>query len=164
LEVVGNIKVINRILIKARERRIIQARVSNGKILEGREGYIEPCIACNDIIDGLQVANSLSRVRNGTIIIEILNLNREDTWIERTTKLGTFTQLGEINCIAEVPANNARQTLNTDVGDLFDLTNSDLNKDQIVLVKQMLRRHHNAIAKNRDDLGLTSSAEHVINV
>jgi hypothetical protein len=80
------------------------------------------------------------------------------------TKLGTFTQLSETNCIAEMPANNARQTLNTDVGELFDFTGSDLNKDQIVLVKQMLRRHHNAIAKNRDDLGLTNSAEHVINV
>jgi hypothetical protein len=58
LKVIGNIKVVNIILSRARERRIIQARVSNANILEGREGYVEPCIACNDIIGGLHLANS----------------------------------------------------------------------------------------------------------
>ncbi|XP_018014569.1 uncharacterized protein LOC108671526 [Hyalella azteca] len=182
LDVQTTVRTVDNVTILPHELKLIKVRLSDMCIPDGSEGYLEPFSVHSTCGEEIKVAYSLNAVKNGHIMVELLNVNPSEVQLRRKTKIGIFcvssnlvsvlgsdgvgesviTSAGE----SGVSVENSIRVGTSDIcaGDLFDFSKSDLSNVQIATVKCMLEKRRAAISLHKHDLGRTATARHVIDV
>ena len=88
---VSTVKIASFVQILPQTRRIVKADLSDSHKLEGRTGYFEPTMTALANL-GLSLSSSRCSVIGGTILVEIINPQREAVVVSSGTVLGSFRQ------------------------------------------------------------------------
>ena len=157
-DIVSTVRTLIKETIPARTRCQIKVRISNKDLFEGQTGYFQPDYDnCSNA--GVIFAYSLNTVDEGAIIIEALNVYDSVINIDKNTVIGNF-KCDHVN-FAETIIDNSDID---DAAALFDLSQTELTRDQIQKVRAVLNKYHMAISKHENDLGHTQTVSHSIDV
>ena len=156
----SEVTAIRKLVIPGRTGRLIDVKVSANDKMEG-------CIeGSNALPAGCLVARSLNMVRNNHTKIEIINVLETPIVIERGQLLAEFEPLCAVCGVTAIPAstNTGPEMDEVEKTELFNLDDTSLTRPQKNIVKEFLRRHHHVIGRDENDLGLTQTVEHTIDI
>ena len=126
-------------------------------------GVVEPIDQFTKSDRGL-VARTLSNCSD-KVPVRIMNIDNEDQLLQKDTCMAMYSPVSEVY---EGPNVGVKSTINdralpTHVKELFERTTKSLTSEQQVVVSQFLAKYSDTFARDDNDLGRTSLAQHRIN-